>query len=148
MMKASRILCLCAAAALPQLVWAGNTTDPQGLGIVNALLDYCAKIDARDSDSFRTLKVSLRHGVPDNVEHMAAYLKGYAATVDLLKGVSKSNATEGCATAAAAGKAPARHPTFGFEGREKVGVSAPTNGATEARPGASHGPALPVRSAR
>jgi hypothetical protein len=106
MMKASRILCLCVAAALPQLVWAGNTTDPQGLGIVNALLDYCARIDAKDTGSFHALKVSLTHGVPDDVEHMAAYQNGYAATVDQLKGVSQSTGIQACTTAAAAGKAP------------------------------------------
>jgi hypothetical protein len=51
-MKGFRILLLCGAAALPQLAMAENPS-PQALGMVNAILTFCAEVDPRNAQSFQ-----------------------------------------------------------------------------------------------
>jgi hypothetical protein len=51
-MKAFRIVLLCGAAALPQLAMAANPS-PQALGMVNAILTFCAEVDPANAQSFQ-----------------------------------------------------------------------------------------------
>jgi hypothetical protein len=60
-MKGFRILLLSGAAALPQLAMAGNTS-PQALGMVNAILTFCAEVDPRNAQSFQAEWKSLGGG--------------------------------------------------------------------------------------
>ena len=113
-MKATHFVCLCAAIALPQLALAtastNGSTDPQGLGIVHAVLEFCAQVDPRDQASFGSLKVLVSHGTPSNVEGTDAYQKGYNATRDALARVSRDDGVRACAAAVAP---PSTHVTHG-----------------------------------
>jgi hypothetical protein len=51
-MKGFRILLLCGAAALPQLAMAENPSSP-ALGMVNAILTFCAEVDPGNAQSFQ-----------------------------------------------------------------------------------------------
>ena len=119
-MKASHFVCVCAAAALPQLALAtattNNSTDPQGLGIVDAVFDFCAQVDPRDRASFDSLKVLVAHGTPSGVEGTDAYKKGYDTTRQALAKVSKDDAVKACA-AGVSSKVPA--PEHGKPEKEK-----------------------------
>jgi hypothetical protein len=51
-MKAFRIVLLCGAAALPHLAMAADPSS-QALGMVNAILTFCAEVDPRNAQSFQ-----------------------------------------------------------------------------------------------
>jgi hypothetical protein len=112
-MKASRFVCLCAAVALPHLALAANSTAPQGLGIVDAILDWCGKVDPKDSAAFSSLKVNVAHGEQASLEVSDAYKNAYALTSQALTQVSKDDGGKACA-AGAPNKPPAPpHPSHG-----------------------------------
>ena len=62
-MKASRILCVCAAVALPQLSMAQQAPNSQSLGMVLAILHFCTAVDPRDAAAFRAQERNLLAGV-------------------------------------------------------------------------------------
>ena len=84
MMKVSRILLLCAAIASPALASANSEIAPQAVGIVQAILDFCAKVDPKDSDSFEALGKKLT-GLSG---HDLATLRGNPAYQDAFAGIS------------------------------------------------------------
>jgi hypothetical protein len=105
MMKASRILLLCAAIALPALASANSEISPQAVGIVQAILDFCAKVDPKDSDSFEALGKKLT-GLSG---HDLATLRGNPAYQDALAGISDAlaqSAPKDAARTCAAGVGP------------------------------------------
>ncbi len=108
-MKASRILCVCAAVVLPQLAAAEDhrgqvNISAQALGIVDAVLNYCTQVDPRDTALFQAQRKSVLNGSSeDAVEGLRgsrAYRGSYDLIEDALKGVSRSEAAQTCAAGA------------------------------------------------
>ena len=105
MMKASRIVLLCTAIVLPGLASASSAISPQSLGIVQAILDFCAKVDPKDSDSFEALGKKLT-GLSG---HDLATLRGNPAYQDEFAGISDAlaqSAPKDAARTCAAGAGP------------------------------------------
>ena len=108
-MKASRIFCVCAAVVLPQLAAAEDhrghvNISPQALGIVDAVLHFCAEVDPRDAASFQAQRNSLVQGSSeDSIEGLrgsSAYRESYDMIRDALKSVGKGEAAQTCAAGA------------------------------------------------
>jgi hypothetical protein len=97
MMKASRVLLLCAAIALPGLASATSEISPQGVGIVQAILDFCANVDPKDSDSFE----ALGKRVTGLSEHDLATVRGNPAYQDARDMLAKSAPKDAARTCAA-----------------------------------------------
>jgi threonine synthase len=108
-MKVSRILCLCAAAALPHLALAGDSTNPAGLGIVDAVLDFCTHVDPHSAASFDALKVSVAHG-DTALTTTAEYAKAYKLTSEALAKIPKGDALKYCVAGASSYAPPPVHP--------------------------------------
>ena len=105
-MKANRILLLCTALVLPQLAMADVAdTNPQGLGDIQALLKFCARVDPRDAAAFQQQWASIvgtTTGKQINVvEDESGFKQGSDATTKVLDKLSKSTAAGICADTAA-----------------------------------------------
>ncbi len=102
-MKASRILFLCSAVALPHLAMADQTS-PQALGTVHAILDYCTQVDPHDAASFQGQWKNLSGGVKlASLEGNSDYKQAYDLISGELGKISKESGAGTCA-AGASGK--------------------------------------------
>ena len=108
-MKASRILCVCAAVVLPQLAAAEDhrsqvNISPQALGIVESVLNFCSRVDPHDAASFEAQRKNLLSGSSqDSIEGLrgsSAYRSSYDMISDALKGISRSEGAQICAAGA------------------------------------------------
>jgi hypothetical protein len=111
LMKASRILLLCAAVALPRLVLAANSppSSPPGaqwLGTVEGILDFCVKVDPKDASAFRVLKKNTSAGLSEHdlagVRGTREYKDSLHMISDELAKVSPQSAAQTCAAGVAA----------------------------------------------
>jgi hypothetical protein len=105
-MKVSRTLLLCAAIALPGLASANSEISPQAVGIVQAVLDFCAKVDPKDAASFQAQGRKLTGGLS---EHDLASLRGTPEYQDAFAGISDAlgkSAPKDAARTCAAGVGP------------------------------------------
>jgi hypothetical protein len=122
-MKAIRILMLCGAVALPQLAMAGVAdTDPQGLGMVHAILTYCAQVDPHDAAAFQQQWASIVGNATNKqiggIEAGSGYKQGTDLTASLLNQLAKSDGAAKCAAGAAQWKGTAgSEPGHGEGGR-------------------------------
>jgi hypothetical protein len=108
MMKASRILLLCSAVALPQLALANSQVDAQWLGTVEGILDFCVKVDPKDAASFQALRKSADGGTS---EHDLTGLRGtpeYKNGLDTINNALAQVSPQSGAQICAAGVAPKR----------------------------------------
>ncbi len=103
-MKVSRILCLCAAVALPQFAAAESAADAQGMAIVQAVLSFCAKVDPKNAASFQAQE---RNVVPggsekqlESVRESGAYKQAFKSITDVLEELPRSAAAQTCAAGA------------------------------------------------
>jgi hypothetical protein len=110
LMKASRILLLCAAVALPRLVLAANSppSSPPGaqwLGTVEGILDFCVKVDPKDASAFQVLKKNTRGGLSERdlagVRGTREYKDALRTISDDLAKVSPQGAAQSCAAGVA-----------------------------------------------
>jgi hypothetical protein len=110
-MKAVRTLLLCSAIALPQLAMA-ELPSSQSLGMVKAILAYCAEVDPRDAASFQQEWASIVGGSTAQTLNVALGAGGYKQGFDFITGelkqLSKPGVAANCATGAAQWRGPAR----------------------------------------
>ena len=125
-MKASRILILCSAVALPQLAMAELHGSPQALGMVHAILDFCAQADPHDAAVFRAEWRQLVGGAPDgqlgSLVSSSDYKKGYtliSSELDQRSGTAKAKAATACAADASPVKDDHKRPTNGQAARPR-----------------------------
>ncbi len=97
MMKVSRTLALCAASALSSFALASSSIPPQSAGTLQAILDFCAKVDPKDSDSFQALGKKLT-GLS---EHELATVRGDPVYQDARDTLAKSAPKDAARTCAA-----------------------------------------------
>ena len=100
-MKASRILCVCAAVALPQLSMAQQAPNSQSLGMVLAILHFCTAVDPRDAAAFRAQERSLLAGVSvsalASVKGSNNYKQSFNLITGMLAQLPKADAAQTCA---------------------------------------------------
>jgi hypothetical protein len=123
-MKASRILLLCSAVTLPQFAMA-EMPSPQALGIVQAVLNYCAQVDPKEAALYQAQwklvvgKASLQQ--VNSVEATAGYKQGYDLISGQLAKIDQQDAAKTCAAGVATKKEKedSRHPTNGQAARPR-----------------------------
>ncbi len=96
MMKVSRTLLLCAAIALPGLASANSGVSPQAAGTVEAILDFCAKVDPKDSASFAALGKKLT-GLSDDDLAAVRGKPAYQNASDMLANSAPKDSARTCA---------------------------------------------------
>jgi hypothetical protein len=100
-MKISRIVfvCLCSAAA-PQLAMA-EMPSPQALGIVQAILTYCAQVDPKEAALYQAQwKLVVGHASQqqlNSIEGSTGYKQGYDLISGQLSKTSKEDSAKACA---------------------------------------------------
>jgi len=108
-MKLTRVVALCSAIALPQLVLADQPGTQQGLDIIHGvLIDYCAKVDPRDASKFETIWEHVLSQTPDR----GGYKPGFQ-----LSGPSDAGAPKLCSELAAGVTESEHRRTNGKEDR-------------------------------
>jgi len=112
-MKPQSIFLLCCAAALPQLAMAGvANTNPQGLGIVHAVLAYCEQVDpshtAQYQAEWNSLLVGATNQQVSSIEGSSGFKQGSDAITAELKGMSQKVVADNCAAGASQWTAPAK----------------------------------------
>jgi hypothetical protein len=125
-MKGIRIFLLCGAVALPQLAMAGvSDTNPEGLGIVRAILSYCAQVDPHDAATFQQEWSTVMGGATgkqiDAIEETSGYKQGADMTISLLNALAKSDGAAKCAAGAARWGKAETTPGKGGDGDSKGG---------------------------
>ncbi|HEY4039246.1 MAG TPA: hypothetical protein VGM15_10525 [Burkholderiaceae bacterium] len=74
-----------------------SDTNPQSLGMVHAILDFCAQVDPHDGATFQAFWNNLSHGATVSG---SSYDQGYTLISTELSQTSKEAAKETCATGA------------------------------------------------
>jgi hypothetical protein len=99
-MKHHRILCLCAAMALPQIALAELAFTAEALGRVQSTLDFCAEGQPRAATKYQEQAKILVQGVPkdkvDKVRSTDEYKGAYESAREELGKVSKHDVAEAC----------------------------------------------------
>jgi hypothetical protein len=95
-MKGFRILLLCGAAALPQLAMAANP-GPQALGMVNAILTFCAEVDPRNAQSFQAEWKTFGSGTTLGHPAGGDSQKAFDMIIAELRLVARPTAAQNCA---------------------------------------------------
>ena len=93
---------LCAAALIPHFASARTPTAiAQEIGVVDAVVDFCSKVDPTDKDQFeRKGKQVLPKMSEDSLERArrsADYHAAYVSMQSVLQGLSKPDAVRDCA---------------------------------------------------
>jgi hydroxypyruvate isomerase len=100
-MKIHRILCLSAVIWLPQLAQAELLFTNQALGMVQATLDFCARVDARDAATFHAQETNLVRDVSNQelagARSNSEYKQAYDLISTALNKVERGDAAETCA---------------------------------------------------
>jgi hypothetical protein len=120
MMKAFCIVLLCGAAALPQLAMAENPS-PQALGMVNAILTFCAEVDPRNAQSFQAEWKSLASGTTLGHPSGADSQKAFDMIIAELRQVARPTVAQNCAAGATQwnGKSTAGKDKDGDDSKDK-----------------------------
>lgn len=100
-MKALRILMSCVAIASPQLVLADSAIPAQSRDIVQAVLDFCARVDPRDADSFEAFGRGLMGHRSEHDDDDRQHQRWLDPIRDALAAVPKRDAIQVCAAGAA-----------------------------------------------
>jgi hypothetical protein len=91
----------CAVALTPSLVFAGVPQDAQQLGAVQAVVDFCSRVDPRHDKQFeqqaRRALPNIRDDDLDRARHNPAYQQTYQIVASVLKGLSLQDAARDCA---------------------------------------------------
>ena len=99
-MKINRILLICAAIMIPQLVNAKLPFSNDAFGKVEGLLNYCGKIDAGSAAKYRERAKFLVKGVPDKevaeARQSAEYKESYDSMSADLEKAPKENSVQAC----------------------------------------------------
>ena len=108
-MKSRRTLAFCAAAALAPLVLADEAAlSPPALGMTEATLDFCARINPQSADQYWQHGKRLLQGVPEKtaaeIRKSEEYRQAYDSTAELIGKVSQQDAMQACAGSLAANK--------------------------------------------
>jgi hypothetical protein len=98
-MRLIRILFVCGAVAATQVAMA-DSPSPQALGSVNAILRFCAEVDARDADRFQAWWQQLSGTKTELGDYKgdAAFQQSYNAVRDLLEKSPRQQAALDCAS--------------------------------------------------
>jgi hypothetical protein len=103
-MKIHRILCLCAVIWLPQLALAEVSFSSQALGMVQATLEFCARVDPRDAATFHAQEGNLVRGVSSpelaGAQGTSDYKQAYDLISTALRRLERDDAAETCAAGA------------------------------------------------
>jgi hypothetical protein len=98
-MKVRHLVCWCAAAALPQLALAAHP--PGELGALQAVFDFCTKVDPAQQKAFDLQAKAEYHGLTPNqiaaIVNGSEYKRGYSLLSSSLPTLNASDATSGCA---------------------------------------------------
>lgn len=104
-MNIKPILLLCIVAALPSVAVADiSETPPSSLGMVHAILNYCARIDPHNNAVFRAEWINIvgsETSLAHSVEQDATYRQAYDWMTKLLSGTPKDRLARTCAIGAA-----------------------------------------------
>lgn len=108
-MKSRRTLAFCVAAALAPLVLADEAApSPPALGMTEATLDFCARINPQSADQYWQHGKRLLQGVPEKtaaeIRKSEEYRQAYDSTAELIGKVSQQDAMQACAGSLAANK--------------------------------------------
>lgn len=99
----------CAAALLPKLALADAPHNPMEFGMVQAVYDFCSKLDPKYDKRFDQMAKQALGNMSkqdrDDTQHSAAYEQGYQIVGSLLKGLHPTDAISGCATIVTPSKA-------------------------------------------
>jgi hypothetical protein len=97
-----------------------NTETPQALGMVHAILNYCAQIDPHDASAFQALwKTVLGNSSEQQTEGNSGYQQSYTLISTELGQTSKQAALQACATGAKSVIGENDRRTSGVEPRER-----------------------------
>jgi hypothetical protein len=95
------VLSVGAAAMLPQFAFATSTISGPALGTVDAIYDFCIKVDPDDAANFRAQEASLVNGIsPKTVSGVhggSDFKKAYDFITDLLNKMPKHDLAKTCA---------------------------------------------------
>ena len=99
-MKINRILFVCAAIMIPQLVNAKLPFSNDAFGKVEGLLNYCGKIDAGSAAKYQERAKLLVKGVPEKevaeARQSAEYKESYELISAQLEKAPKENSMQAC----------------------------------------------------
>jgi len=98
-----RTLCLAAALVLPQLAPAASSVSPSALGHIEALVNYCIRVDAKGAEQYKQLGKVLVQDVSAkelaDARRSKEYKASHETTTSQLKQVSADKALESCRAA-------------------------------------------------
>ena len=99
-MKINRILLICAATVIPQLVNAKLPFSNDAFGKMEGTLNYCGKIDAASSAKYQERAKLLVKDVPEKevteARKSAEYTDSYDSTSAQLEKAPKENSVQSC----------------------------------------------------
>ena len=99
-MKMFRVVCLAAAIVMPSLAMAELPFSKQGLGQVEATIDYCSKVNPQEAQKFKDYGKRLIKGFPgaevEEARKSEEYQKTYKSMTEELGKVSKDEAVKAC----------------------------------------------------
>ena len=109
LMKSPRTLALCAAAALAPLALADEPAlSAPALGITEATLDFCARINPQSADQYWQHGKRLVQGVPAKtaaeIRKSEQYRQAYDSTAEQIGNISRQDAMQACVDSLAANK--------------------------------------------
>jgi hypothetical protein len=97
-MKVRHFVCWCSVAALPQLALAAKP--PGELGALQAVFDFCSKVDPAQQAAFDREAKAEYHGLTPNqiatIRSGSEYKRGYNLLSSALPTLTPSDATSGC----------------------------------------------------
>ncbi len=99
-MKVFRVVTLGIAIAIPSLAMAELPFSKQGLGQIEAMLDFCAQTNAQAAAKFKDHEKRLVRALPgaevEEARKSEEYQKSYKFTMTELSKVSKDDAARAC----------------------------------------------------
>lgn len=100
-MKFFRILGIGVAATLPQFAFATSTISGPALGTVDAIYDFCVRVDPEHAANFRAQEASLVNGIAtgtvSSVEGSSDYKLAYESFTALLAKIPTHDVAKTCA---------------------------------------------------
>jgi hypothetical protein len=99
-MNIYRVLCCCAAVALPQLTWADLPFSNDVFGKIEGVMTYCAKVNPQAAGQYQAQAKALVQGVPAKVvleaRETPEYKEAYDAAGTEIGNAPKDQAVQVC----------------------------------------------------
>ena len=100
MKKIFRLIGAVAAVALPQFALANSSVSPQALGTVQAVVDYCLRVDPADASRIRAQQTALLKGLSSQtitgLRGSSDYQQSYELISGLLGKISSHEGAQSC----------------------------------------------------